>query len=150
MSDEKRLGVNPLSWVDANAPAENSITGGNGAATEAEPEPMGADKDSETRADSPISAPATVNQEELMGKGKVKIKQTMDTAQAASILEDLAESLSKGVIRAENGEDSVTLCAGETVYFEMKVSRKKDKAKCSIELEWEDDGSNAAGFKISG
>ena len=70
-------------------------------------------------------------------------------AQVVAHLEDLASSLSAGVIRAESGDDSVVLFASDSIKFEMKLSRKKGKAKCEIEMEWEDDGSKAEEFKIS-
>ena len=142
MSDEKRLGANPLDWVATESSAEAvdspfSRAKGPAAAPPAPQETL-------------FSAPETIREEDLMGKDKIKIKQTLDTAQVVAHLEDLAQSLTSGVIRAENGGDAVVLVAAETMKFEMKLSRKKDKAKCSIEMEWEDDGSGAAGFKISG
>lgn len=151
MSEDKRLGTNPLDWV---APKKNNEHGDvpfpkEQAATIA---PVTAN-----RTETPyvmqgtvFSNPDTLSEEDLMSKGKIKIKQTMETAQAVAHLEDLANSLSSGVIRAENGEESIVIAAADTVKFEMKLGRKKDKAKCSIELEWIDDGTMAEGFKISG
>lgn len=142
MSNDKRMGVNPLSWVDPNATSKPQ-------------EPVVA-----TAANAPtapnafmgnIFKPAdTLTEEDLMAKGKIKIKKTMETAEAVTHLEDLAKSLASGVIRAESNGETIVLSAAETVKFEMKLSRKKDKAKCSIEMEWDDDGNKAEGFKISG
>lgn len=150
MSDEKRLGVNPLSWVDPTTETNTPIRTGSVAATEETTTPEETETPPQACKTRLFHSPTTIHEEELMGKAKVKIKQTMETAQAVSHLEDLADSLSSGVIRAENGEDSVVLCTGESLKFEMKLSRKKGKAKCSIEMEWEDDGSAAPEFKISG
>jgi len=156
MSEDKRLGANPLAWVAQTPPAD--MEGSPFTKEQAAPDPP----ETPERAETPerenasrepqgagITAPHTIHQEELMGKGKVKIKQTMDTAQVAAHLEDLASSLVAGVIRIESGEDAVILCSGDIVKFEMKVSRKKDKAKCSIEMEWTDDGSKAEALKIT-
>jgi amphi-Trp domain-containing protein len=140
MSDEKRLGANPLDWVAPERPADAADSPFTRAERPAPRAPQG----------TLFSAPDTIQEEDLMGKDKIKIKQTLDTAQVVAHLEDLAQSLSAGVVRAENGGDSVVLVAAETMKFEMKLSRKKDKAKCAIEMEWEDDGSGAADFKISG
>ncbi|XXJ18606.1 amphi-Trp domain-containing protein [Desulfovibrio caledoniensis] len=85
-----------------------------------------------------------------MGKGKIKIEQTMDTAQVVAYLKDLADSLESGVIRAENENDSLVLGVPDTMQVELKLARKKDKAKCAIELEWHDDGTQADSLKISG
>lgn len=84
-----------------------------------------------------------------MSKDKFKIKQTLDTAQVAAHLEDLADSIKAGIVRVEDGTDSVVLRTGDTMHFEMKIGRKKDKAKCSIELEWNDDKSGLDSFSIS-
>lgn len=83
-----------------------------------------------------------------MSKGKVKIEQTLETKQVVKHLSDLARSLDAGVIRAEGTEDSVVLHVPEVVEFEMKVSRKKEKAKCTLELSWKDDGTRDEVFKI--
>lgn len=151
MSEDKRLGTNPLNWVaqeptadqdDSPLPKEQTISSTFVTRNRAEA--------SYELQHTMISIPDTILEEELMSKGKVKIKQTMETSQAVAYLEDLAHSLSAGVLRAENGDDSVVLCTADTLKFEMKLSRNKNKAKCSIEMEWIDDGTSAEGFKISG
>jgi len=152
MSEDKRLGANPLEWV-----ARDQADGQVEAAFPAEPAPQPAPADTRPAAagsagepnDIAITFPETISEEDRMSNGKVKIKQTLDTAHAAAYLEDLAKSLVSGVVRVQSGDDNVVLFAAETVKFEMKLSRKKDKAKCSIEMEWADDGSNADGFRIS-
>ncbi|MDD3312140.1 amphi-Trp domain-containing protein [Pseudodesulfovibrio sp.] len=168
MSDDKRLGANPLEWVARDpaepgpdgVPAEIPFPAAPAAPEAARPaqddNPAPGDAESAPavgEAECPafaITIPDTISEEDRMSNGKVKIKQTMDTEQAAAYLEDLAKSLTSGVVRVQSGDDNVVLFAADTMKFEMKLSRKKDKAKCSIEMEWEDDGSNAAGFSISG
>ncbi len=151
MSKDKRLGANPLDWVAQEPPTDQ-----NDASFPKKQTTAGTLVDLD-RTKSPyqsqgaiFSIPDTILKEDMMSKGKVKTKQTMETSQAVAHLEDLANSLSAGVIQAENGDDSVVLCVADTIKFEMKISRKKNKAKCSIEMEWFDDGSKAEGFKISG
>lgn len=145
----KRLGSNPLSWVApegaattpdvpvTDAPSSGAIP----AATQAAPHTLGGGY---------FTPSDMFTKEDLMGKNKIKIKKSMETAEAIGHLEDLAASMKNGVIRAEDGKETVVLATGETVYFEMKLSRKKDKAKCSIEMEWADDGTKLESFKISG
>lgn len=185
MSDDRRLGANPLSWVSQEPPDGSRLPGksappadstasepeersssvgsarpeaemaaaGEGPAADMGRAEMTPPEEALRGADRPgiflCAVPETISREELMRKGKIKIKETLDTAQAAAHLEDLAESLVSGVVRAENGEDSVVLCAPESLKFEMKLSRKKGRAKCSIEMEWDDDGSGLDGFRIS-
>lgn len=186
MSEDKRLGANPLSWVSQEPAASSHLPGKEARPVHepvrqptpptrindsvvpdveaaASPKPNSEadvtfDQEysddvtgqSSDRTCPPLfTIPESILQEELMSKGKVKIKETMDTAQAAAHLEDLANSLLSGVIRAENGEESVVLCTGESMRFEMKLSKKKGRAKCSIEMEWEEDDSKAEGFRIS-
>lgn len=83
-----------------------------------------------------------------MSKSKVKIEQVIETAQVVKHLSDLAKSLESGVIRAEDAEHSVVLRVPEMMQFEMKVSRKKDKGKCALELTWTDDGTRDEVFKV--
>ena len=150
MSDEKRLGANPLDWVSQALPADmddSPFTKAPAAAAPLADERTAASREPQ---ETVFSTPDTLSEEDLMSKGKIKIKKTMDTVQAVAYLEDLANSLSAGMIRVEDGEETLVLNTAETLKFEMKLSRKKDKAKCSIELEWVDDGSGAKGFRISG
>jgi len=155
MSDD-RLGTNPLDWVTpdaARAPAPahpmtaNRPTGKN---TQPAPPACAAKTDRTAAPRSPLFQAAGSNEEMTMGKGKIKIKQTMDTSHVVAYLKDLADSLESGVIRAENEDETLVLGVPETMQVELKLARKKDKAKCEIELEWLDDGSQAESLKISG
>jgi amphi-Trp domain-containing protein len=153
MSDE-RLGTNPLDWVTPDAaPAQARRTPEAQSADEAaQPAPPAcAIKSAETTTPrAPLFRAAGSNEEMTMGKGKIKIEQTMDTSQVVAYLKDLADSLESGVIRAENENDSLVLGVPDTMQVELKLARKKDKAKCEIELAWHDDGSQAESLKISG
>jgi amphi-Trp domain-containing protein len=149
MSDE-RLGTNPLDWVTPDAAPDAARPSGETTRT-TPPSDKG-------KTDGPADAPrkglfspvGTENEEDTMGKGKIKIKQTMDTPQLAAYLKDLADSLESGVIRAENEEGTLVLSVPDSMQVELKLARKKDKAKCEIELEWLDDGSRIDPIKISG
>jgi amphi-Trp domain-containing protein len=149
MSDE-RLGTNPLDWVTPDAAPAPAATRPSGETTQ--PAPADAAKDAGKAAPrSPLfQAAGSDIEENTMGKGKIKIKQTMDTIQVVAYLKDLADSLESGVIRAENEEGTLVLGVPDTMQVELKLARKKDKAKCEIELEWLDDGSQAESLKISG
>lgn len=143
MSD-KRLGSNPLSWVDPKpASPETTQTPG------AEPKATASHASSHVPCGGIFTTTDPFTKEDRMSKSKIKIKKTMKTDEAITHLEDLAASMKSGTIRAEDGSESVVLTTGESVQFEMKISRKKDKAKCSLEIEWTDDGSKADDFKIS-
>lgn len=135
MSDE-RLGTNPLDWVATPSAA-------------ASPTPPACAAQAATRR--PLFQPAGIgNEEKTMDKGKLKIKQTLDIPQVVAYLKDLADSIESGVIRAEGEDGTLVLGVPETMQVEVKLARKKDKAKCEIELEWLDDGSRPAPLKISG
>lgn len=140
MSDE-RLGTNPLEWVTPDAAP--------GTTPAAPPAPGAGDPQDTGPMASGFFLPADSAKEDTMGKGKIKIKQTMETAQAVAYLKDLVQSLESGVIRAENEEGTVVLGVSASMDFELKVARKKDKAKLAIEMEWTDDGSTAETLKIS-
>lgn len=140
MSNDKRLGVNPLDWM-----APDSGPDPNAAPPKDDPAPASVPDSGGETFFLPAQPPT---REDSMSKGKIKIKQTMDTSQALAHIQDLAQSLDSGVIRAEDGETKLVLGVADTVQFEMKLSRKKDKAKCSIEMEWLEDEAKLDTFKI--
>ncbi|WP_316897768.1 amphi-Trp domain-containing protein [Pseudodesulfovibrio indicus] len=147
MSDE-RLGTNPLEWVTPDAAP--------GAAPAQAPKPIQAPPACAASGHN-LTEPMTSGlfrsaenaTEEPMSKGKIKIKQTMDTPQVVAYLKDLADSLESGTIRAENEDGTLVLGVADSMQVELKLARKKDKAKCEIELEWTDDGTQAGTLKIS-
>ncbi len=138
------MGVNPLAWVNPEKqPQQENMT------AVGSPTVMGKTPSNEQDMCEAIFKTAGVeNQEESMSNGKVKIRQTMNTTEAVSHLKDLAQSLESGIIRAEHAEKTVVMGVADSMEFELKLSRKKGKAKCSIEMEWLDDGSHAEGLKI--
>ncbi|MBU1247357.1 MAG: amphi-Trp domain-containing protein [Proteobacteria bacterium] len=136
MSRDSRLGANPLSWVDPTPnPEADDVQEG-----------MTSIDTTESRIFSPASQ---ITEEDMMGDSKIKIKEQMETALVIKHLRNLAGSLESGTLRVEGMEKTVILGVPDTIAFEMKVSRKKTTGKCSLELEWEDNGSPAAAFKIS-
>jgi amphi-Trp domain-containing protein len=142
MSKDTRLGVDPLNWMAPGTPSAQHV-----AAARNDTPPAAAPR---RTGGGGLFLPAdTPHKENPMSKDKFKIKQTLDTAQVAAHLEDLADSIKAGIVRVDDGNESMVLRVGETMHFEMKISRKKDKAKCSIELEWADDGSKLESFTIS-
>jgi amphi-Trp domain-containing protein len=145
MSNDTRLGVDPLNWMAPGGPSAQHI-----AAAPNDTVPTDITPPAPPIPGGGMFLPAqTPFKENPMSKDKVKIKQTLDTAQVVAHLEDLADSLKSGIVRVDDGTNSIVLCADETMNFEMKISRKKDKAKCSIDLEWTDDGSKLETFRIS-
>jgi amphi-Trp domain-containing protein len=151
MSNDKRLGANPLDWVSSGAAdkAGKSPFPKESLVVLTTNEEDGNDSSHDVKGIL-FSIPHSIQKEDLMGKGKIKIKKTLDTSEAIAHLEDFANSLSKGVVKVESGDESILLTTAESMKFEMKLSRKKNKAKCSIEMEWEDDGSKTEDFSISG
>lgn len=140
MSDDRRVGSNPLEWVD---PAAAPVARKTETAPITEP-----DEAEQTTAARLIGAADNVHPEDVMSEGKVKIKQEMETGKVIEHLKDLVASLEAGTLRVEDGDQSLVLGIPETLFFEMKVKSKKDKAKCSLELSWLDDGTLREKFKI--
>lgn len=147
MTNDSRLGVNPLSWVDSKMSSDDPSA----PKPKAEPESTGvvsANNEIDlVRIFEPVNA---ATKEELMGEDKIKIKQSMETAQVVQHLKDMADSLEAGTLRAAGAEKAIVLSIPDTMDIEMKVRRKKGKASLSLELEWEDDGKKAESLKISG
>jgi amphi-Trp domain-containing protein len=150
MTRETRLGADPLARI--NGPA------GAGAPPASAPEPAEAD----ARCPGPV-APAfdyvrifypgdQSASEDSMGKSKkIKLEETLPTSQALAHLQDVVDSMKTGLLLVESGEDSLGMPVPEAVEFEMKVGRKKDKAKCSFSLEWRiDPEAEKPGVSIGG
>jgi len=78
-----------------------------------------------------------------MSKDKLKIDSVMPLDQVISKLEELASSLKNGSMTIQLGQESMQLRPSGVVDFEMKVSRKKDKEKVSLEISWEVEQSQA-------
>lgn len=79
-----------------------------------------------------------------MGKDKLKMDSMMPLEQAAATLEELACSLKNGTISVQLGQETMQLCPAGVVQFEMKVSRKKEKQKISLEVSWDAEESPEA------
>jgi len=146
MSDDKRLGADPLGWIGKTA----SMTEDTAATPEAAAA-MAAPGASDLVYERIIFPGTRPESEDEMGKsGKLKLEQDMEAAAAVAHLEDFVESMKSGHISAESGEESLSIPVAGTVTFEMKLSRKKDRAKCSFELEWSIDPETEQVVKISG
>lgn len=159
MSDDKRLGADPLGWIGNAAGAGRPEV----AATEVDgPVDSGNAAPAETESCAPVANPGLVYERILfpgpgpdsevdMGKSrKVKLEQDMEAAEAVAHLEDFVESMKSGQISAESAGETLSIPVPGSVSFEMKLSRKKDKAKCSFELEWHIDPEEEKAVKITG
>lgn len=78
-----------------------------------------------------------------MAKDKLKIDSVMPLDQVISKLDELATSLKNGSLRIQLGQETMQLTPSGVVDFEMKVSKKKDKEKVSLEISWEADQNQA-------
>ena len=149
MTKDTRLGADPLSWIGADQAGA--------VAPPTAPAPGDATQDA-TAPETPatdrqriiFSGPARGQEADMSKSSKVKLEQTMDTAQAVIHLEDLLNSLKSGLVQAETPKERLSIPVPATVDLELKISRKKDKAKCSFELSWPIDPEADAAVTISG
>jgi amphi-Trp domain-containing protein len=74
--------------------------------------------------------------EPLSKKDKVKIEGRMALEQAINHIKDVLQSLERGVINVQVGEEYMELTPQPVVDFEMALSNKKDKEKFSFEIAW--------------
>lgn len=78
-----------------------------------------------------------------MSKDKLKIDSIMPLDQVISKLEELLGSLKSGCLNIQLGQETMQLTPAGVVDFEMKVAKKKDKEKLSLEISWEPDQNQA-------
>lgn len=143
MSQDTRLGVNPLSWVEPGA-ANGIVPIPTPAVDAARPEDdipaEEAVKAKTPDAKSLLFSPVRPGGEEERAKGKVKFKQDLPPSRLIAMLRELADSLESGAVRLADGTDveagSIVLPAPQTAHFEMKAGRKKNKARFSLEISW--------------
>ncbi len=83
-----------------------------------------------------------------MSKDKLKLDSIMPLDQVVGKLEELVASLKNGTVSFQLGQESLSLTPPSVVDFEMKVSKKKDREKVSIEISW-DAEAVAKALKIS-
>lgn len=74
-----------------------------------------------------------------MSKNKLKIEGLMTLPHVITRLEELLESMKKGAVRFQLGEEGVTVFPAEVLNLELKIAKKKDKEKISFELTWDVD-----------
>jgi len=86
-----------------------------------------------------------------MEKNKVSFRQSMETADAVKMLQDLVNSVKAGKIVVEQGDAFVSMDPAEKVDVEIEAKQKKGKGELSIELSWRDarPAEEEASLKIS-
>lgn len=88
-----------------------------------------------------------------MGKSGMEFKSTMDKEQVAVLLEDLARSIRKGTVCAQQDPEFLTLSPTEIIEVEFEAGQKKGKEKIGLELSWRlempVEETVGASFKIS-
>ena len=86
-----------------------------------------------------------------MEKNKVSFRQSMETADAVKMLQDLVKSVKAGKIVVEQGDAFVSMDPAEKVDVEIEAKQKKGKGELSIELSWREasPAEEEASLKIS-
>ena len=88
-----------------------------------------------------------------MGKSGMEFKSTMDKEQVAVLLEDLARSIRKGTVCAQQDPEFLTLSPTDIIEVEFEAGQKKGKEKIGLELSWRlempVEETAGAAFKIS-
>ena len=87
-----------------------------------------------------------------MSKSGMEFKSTMDREQVAVLLEDLARSIRKGTVCAQQEPEYLTLSPTDVIEVEFEAAQKKGKEKVGLELSWRQEvlgEESASGFKIS-
>jgi amphi-Trp domain-containing protein len=70
------------------------------------------------------------------GKECVKLKDTLSATEVAERLAWLRTCLLDGSLAISSGQDEITLTPASVIAMKLKASRKKDREKISVELEW--------------
>ncbi len=71
-----------------------------------------------------------------MEKKEVGVKRSIELKDAIKYLHDLADSLKKGEVYVQQGNEYLALKPKPTVFLEAKAKRKKDKEKFSFSIGW--------------
>lgn len=83
-----------------------------------------------------------------MSKDKMKIDSVMPLEQVVARLQELTASLESGSLNVQFGQETMQLTPTSVVRFELKVGRKKEKERVSLEISWEPDDAPGS-VKIS-
>ncbi len=144
MSRDTRLGSDPLSWIGTDkATQEDTATAAH--QPDVEPEPAVAGHQQII-----FAGPAQGQEADMSKSSKVKLEQTMEAAQAVAHLENLLASIKSGHIQAETPKERLSIPVPAMVDMELKISRKKDKAKCSFSMSWPIDPEADKAVTITG
>lgn len=71
-----------------------------------------------------------------MGKNEIEIKSSLNLAQAAGYLRDLAACLEQGRVVLQRGDEFMELCPAQNLELELEGAAKKGRQKISLELSW--------------
>ena len=80
-----------------------------------------------------------------MGKNGFEFKSAMEREQVAEMLENLAASLRKGTVCAQQEPEHLTLKPADVISVEFSAAQKKGKEKLEIELSWRQETLAAEG-----
>ncbi|MFZ5427560.1 MAG: amphi-Trp domain-containing protein [Thermodesulfobacteriota bacterium] len=69
-------------------------------------------------------------------KQGVKLKDTLSAAQAGERLAWLRSGLLEGTLAVPSGQDRLCLSPASVIDMKIKASRKKDREKIAVEMEW--------------
>jgi amphi-Trp domain-containing protein len=69
-------------------------------------------------------------------KGKIKFESVMQRSEAAAYFAALVDGLRQGQLQFRHGEENLSLAPAQQVVVEVKASKKGDKEKVALELEW--------------
>ncbi|MBF0482021.1 MAG: amphi-Trp domain-containing protein [Desulfovibrionaceae bacterium] len=123
MSDGKRLGADPLAWI---GPGQNAATA-SGEAGNQPPQPA-------AKAGESALAGLDVRREDK--EYKAKLEKRLEIEQVCSTLDALSAGLRAGRLDLGREPGVWRLPVGRALDLELKISAKKDKARCALSLEW--------------
>jgi amphi-Trp domain-containing protein len=127
MSEAKRLGADPLAWIGPAGPAPG----------EPAPAPAAAPPAAAGPAGGTALAGLDVHREDK--QYKAKLEKRLAAGQAGAILDALSAGLAAGRLDLGREPGAWRLPVGRDVELELKITAKKDKARCALSLEWKID-----------
>lgn len=86
-----------------------------------------------------------------MGKKELTVSESMSLDSVITYLEDLVETLKRGKLCVQRGDEFLLLTPASTIDFELEGVVKKDKEKINLELSWkrEKNEKESPALKIS-
>jgi amphi-Trp domain-containing protein len=137
MSDVKRLGADPLAWIASGGNAGNASGKTEPAPPVAPGQAGGASPAATAKAAGGALADLEVRREDK--EHKAKLEKRLATEQACAALEALLAGLRAGRLDVGREPGVWRLPVGASVDLELKIAAKKDKARCTLSLEWKID-----------